>query len=424
MNTLFEIPVQIARLISQSIRLALGQIWVNKVRSVLTTLGIIIGVASVVSVIAALSGLKAKVMNDIETFGTNRIFIWPERPDSGKYKNVNWSTIRFKPEQFEGLLEYCPSVSCFTPVDNNRDNIRYRERTLERIRVTGIESAWHTIESRPVVIGRAFSAIDQTQARPVCLLSQRLRDKLGMNRDCTGEMVTIGYRSYRVLGVVEEQPSMSMLGGDGGNEELEALIPFLTLYRNSGNWAWFQVMAASKTTDVSEEAKAELTFFLRQKRHIEPGEPPTFRVQTVESEVRKFQEIAAMFTMVASCIVGISLLVGGVGIMNIMLVSVSERTREIGLRKAVGAGSAAILTQFLVEAVVLCCIGGLIGLGLGELLTMIITHIPKIPLDKAYIPGWAMAMSLGFSAIVGIFFGFFPALKAARLDPIEALRHE
>jgi putative ABC transport system permease protein len=332
--------------------------------------------------------------------------------------------IRFKPEQFEGLLEYCPSVSCFTPVDNERDNIRYRERTLERIRITGIESAWHTIESRPVIVGRAFSAIDQTQARNVCLLSQRLRDKLGMNRDCTGELVTIGYRSYRVLGVVEEQPSMSMLGDGGGNEEFEAFIPFLTMYRNSGNWAWFQVMAASKSTDVSDEAKAELSFFLRQKRHIEPGEPPTFRVMTVESEVRKFQEIAAVFTMVASGIVGISLLVGGVGIMNIMLVSVSERTREIGLRKAVGAGSAAILTQFLVEAVVLCCIGGLIGLGFGQLLTMILAHIPKVPLDKAYIPGWAMAVSLGFSAMVGIFFGFFPALKAARLDPIEALRHE
>jgi putative ABC transport system permease protein len=424
LNPLFNIPVQIIRLIGQSIRLALGQIWVNKVRSVLTTLGIIIGVASVVSVIAALSGLKAKVMSDIETFGTNRIFIWPTRPDSGKYKNVPWNTIRFKPEQFEGLLEYCPSVSCFTPFDRERENIRYRERTIERVRINGMESAWHTIESRPVILGRAFSAIDQTQARNVCLLSQRLRDKLGMNRDCTGELVAIGYRTYRVLGVVEEKPSMSMIGGDGGNEEYEAFIPFLTMYRNSGNWAWFEVMASSKSTDVSEEAKAELNFFLRQKRHIEPGEPPTFNVMTIESEVRKFQEIAALFTMVASGIVGISLLVGGIGIMNIMLVSVSERTREIGLRKAVGAGSAAILTQFLVEAVVLCCIGGLIGLGFGQLLTMVVAHIPKVPLEKAYIPGWAAAMSLGFSAIVGIFFGFFPALKAARLDPIEALRHE
>jgi putative ABC transport system permease protein len=424
MMMLWNILFRLLRLIGQSVRLALVQIWVNKTRAVLTTLGIIIGVASVTAVIAALSGLKAKVMSDIETFGTNRIFLWPTRPDSGKYKNVPWDLIRFKPEQFEGLLEYCPSVACYTPINNDRDNIRYKERTLERIRISGIESAWHQIESRPVIVGRAFSTIDQSQARPVCLLSQKLRDKLGMNRDCTGELVTLGYRSYRVVGVVEERPSMAMIGGTGGNEEYEAFIPFQTMYRNSGSWLWFEVMAASKSADVSEEAKAEITFFLRQRRHIEPGEPETFRVQTVESEVRTFQTIATRFTLVAAGIVGVSLLVGGVGIMNIMLVSVSERTREIGLRKAVGAGAAAILTQFLVEAVILCCIGGLIGLGLGQLLTIAIASIPNVNLDKAYIPTWAMLMSLGFSAFVGIFFGLFPAVKAARLDPIEALRHE
>ena len=424
MIMLWNILFRLLRLIGQSIRLALGQIWVNKTRSMLTTLGIIIGVASVTAVIAALTGLKAKIMSDIETFGTNRIFVWARRPDSGKYKNVPWDLIRFKPEQIEGLLEYCPSVAYFTQIDDQRDNIRYKERTLERIRVSGIESAWHQIESRPVIIGRAFSVVDQSQARPVCLLSQKLRDKLGMNRDCTSELVTIGYRTYRVVGVVEERPSMSMLGGDGGNEEYEAFIPFQTMYRNSGNWMWYMVMAASKSADVSEEAKAEITFFLRQRRHIEPGEPETFQVQTVESEVRTFQTIATRFTLVAAGIVGVSLLVGGVGIMNIMLVSVSERTREIGLRKAVGAGAAAILTQFLVEAVILCCIGGLIGLGLGQLLTIAIANIPNVNLDKAYIPSWAILMSLAFSAVVGIFFGLFPAVKAARLDPIEALRHE
>ncbi|MGH2270827.1 ABC transporter permease [Anaerohalosphaeraceae bacterium U12dextr] len=422
---ILDLPIRLIRLMVQSITLALVQIWVNKTRSVLTTLGIIIGVASVTAVIAALSGLKAKIMSDIETFGTNRIFVWASRPDTGKYKNVPWDTIRFKPEQFEGMLAYCPSVAFFTRINDDRDSIRYKEKTLERIRLSGIESDWHQIESRPVIIGRAFSAIDQAQARLVCLLSQNLRDKLGMDRDCTNELVTIGYRTYRVIGVVEDRPSMSMIGGAGGNEDYEVFVPFQTLYRNSGNRMWFMVMAASRSADVSEEAKAEITFFLRQRRHIEPGEPPTFRVQTVESEVRTFQKIATRFTLVAGAIVGISLLVGGIGIMNIMLVSVSERTREIGLRKAVGAGFAAILTQFLVEAVVLCCLGGLMGLGLGQLLTTIIAHIPQVDiLDKAYIPAWAALMSLGFSAFVGIFFGLFPAVKAARLDPIEALRHE
>jgi putative ABC transport system permease protein len=316
MKMIMTLPIRLFRLMVQSISLALVQIWVNKTRSVLTTLGIIIGVASVTAVIAALSGLKAKIMSDIETFGTNRIFIWPTRPDTGKYKNVPWDTIRFKPEQFEGLLTYCPSVACFTQIADERDSIRYKEKTLERIRLSGIESAWHQIESRPVIIGRAFSAIDQAQARSVCLLSQNLRYKLGMDRVCTNELVTIGYRTYRVIGVVENRPAMSMIGGAGGNEDYEVFIPFQTMFRNSGNRMWFMVMAASKSADVSEDAKAEITFFLRQRRHIEPGEPPTFNVQTVESEVRTFQKIATRFTLVAGAVVGISLLVGGIGIMN------------------------------------------------------------------------------------------------------------
>lgn len=419
---LLEMPLRFVRLIAQSVRLAAGQIWTNKVRSVLTTLGIIIGVASVTAVIAALSGLKAKIMSDIETFGTNRIFIWPDRPDTGKHKNLPWDQIRFKPEQIDGLLDHCPSVAHLTPQADRRDTVRYKERSIEGIRLYGIESGWHAIESRPVILGRPFSDIDEKQGRLVCLVSVRLRDKLRMDRDCIGELLTIGYHTYRVLGVVEEKPS-SMFGGGGGSE-FEIIVPFKTLYRQSGGWQWFMIMAASKSPEVSDEAKAELTFFLRQRRNILPGEPDTFRVMTVESEVRKFKEIATRFTLVAAGIVGISLLVGGVGIMNIMLVSVSERTREIGLRKAVGAKSSAILTQFLVEAMVLCCIGGLLGLGLGQLLTLAIAKIPNVNLDKAYIPGWAILMTLGFSAIVGIFFGLFPAAKAARLDPIEALRHE
>jgi putative ABC transport system permease protein len=144
---------------------------------------------------------------------------------------------------------------------------------------------------------------------------------------------------------------------------------------------------------------------------------------SIESEIKKFNEIAIMITLVASGIVGISLLVGGVGIMNIMLVSVSERTREIGLRKAVGARKSSIMTQFLVEAVVLCFIGGFVGIGFGQLLTNGIAKMNPM-LDKTYIPFWAILLSFGFSGFVGIFFGMFPAIKAARLDPIEALRHE
>jgi putative ABC transport system permease protein len=184
-----------------------------------------------------------------------------------------------------------------------------------------------------------------------------------------------------------------------------------------------EAMAASKSTELSDDAVLEIKFFLRRMRHIKPGDPDTFRVETMKNIIEKFNNVAIIVTLVAGGIVGISLLVGGVGIMNIMLVSISERTKEIGLRKAVGAKKSAILTQFLVEAVVLCFVGGLVGVGIGKLLTMAIAGMNPL-LEKTYIPAWAVALSFAFAGTVGICFGMFPAIKAARLDPIEALRHE
>jgi putative ABC transport system permease protein len=184
------------------------------------------------------------------------------------------------------------------------------------------------------------------------------------------------------------------------------------------------VIAASKTPELAADAQSEITFYLRRTRNQRPGDPDTFRVDTVGGELEQFDKIMGTITAVAGGIVGVSLLVGGIGIMNIMLVSVAERTREIGLRKAVGAKGSDILMQFLTESVVLCFVGGIAGIGLGYLITLAIRQIPNANLDQAYIPGWAIMMSLAFSAGVGIFFGVFPAFKAARLNPIEALRNE
>lgn len=421
MRFLLTIPISFMRLVFQSIALATSQIWANKVRSVLTTLGIIIGVASVTAVIAALTGLKTTIMADLETFGTNKIFIGPRWPDKGSSKNASWRIIKFKPQHFEGLLQHCPSVENFTRISGFNESVRHGERSIESASITCVDTGWIKIESRGLLEGRPFSLVDETQGRRVCLVDPLLRDKLHMDKDCVGEFITIGNNLFRVIGVLEERPSMAF-GGGGRGENFEVFIPFTTHYRMEE--PWFHVMAASKSPELSDDAKAEITFFLRKTRRIKPGDPDTFRVQTVESEVRIFKRVMATITAVAGGIVGISLIVGGVGIMNIMLVSVSERTREIGLRKAVGARSSAILTQFLIEAVVLCCVGGLFGIGFGQIITFAVTKIPNANLDKAHIPGWAILMSFGFSAAVGIFFGMFPAVKAARLDPIEALRHE
>lgn len=384
----------------------------------LTTIGIVIGVASVTAVIAALTGLKAKVLSDFESFGTNKIYINPKQLD-----NVSWQNIRFKPHQFDRLLEHCPSVKALTLQSWGAEHtIKYNERSEEGVRVYGIQPSWHEIENRPLLLGRPLSVIDEEKSHRVCLIGPNLRDELRLDRDCIGEFIMIGHRTFRVIGVLEPRPEMSMIGEGGRKADFEIFIPFSTNLKLE-RYSWIWALASSKSTDVTEEAQAEIKFFLRRTRRIKPGEPDNFRVMSVESEIKKFNEIAIMITLVASGIVGISLLVGGVGIMNIMLVSVSERTREIGLRKAVGARKSSIMAQFLVEAVVLCFIGGFVGIGFGQLLTNGIAKMNPM-LDKTYIPFWAILLSFGFSGFVGIFFGMFPAIKAARLDPIEALRHE
>jgi putative ABC transport system permease protein len=416
---LLRLPISLLIIVYQSAFLALGQIWANKVRSILTTIGIVIGVASVTAVIAALTGLKTSVLSEFESFGTNKIFIFPYY--SGK-RHISYQRIRFRNENFEGMLEHCPSVASFTRMMSLRDDtVSFGTHSEENVDVQGIDPSWHRIENRWVAIGRQFSLVDLEQARPVCLVNDKTRDKLGLSLECVGESIIVGKARYLIVGVMEPHVESSMFGEDRSG--MEVFIPFTTVQRLQPS-SGFRVVAESKSPEVSEEAQAEIGFFLRRSRHVAFGDPDTFRVEAVAEFVQKFKTVAATITMAATGVVGISLIVGGVGIMNIMLVSVSERTREIGLRKAVGARPAAILLQFLVEAVMLCFFGGMIGLLGGQGLTTLVRGIPAAHLEKAYIPAWAIALSFGFAAAVGLIFGMFPAIKAARLDPIEALRHE
>ena len=410
-------------LLYQSLFLALGQMRASKLRSMLTTIGIVIGVASVTTVIAALTGLKANVLTEFEQFGTNKVFIFPNRPQ--KMRNAPVNLIRFKPDLFDGMLDHCPSLKSLARVTSLTSTVIYGDQTVDQVNVAGIEPTWHDIERRAVELGRPFSLIDNEQARPVCLINGKLRDKLGLETDCTGKFVSISGRQFMIVGIVETRSESGMFRD--GVSDSEVFVPFNTAWRSqrSGQFMPFMyVIAAARTPEVAEEAQAESYFYLRKKRKIPWGEEPTFRVDYVAQFVDRFKTVAAGITIVATGIVAVSLLVGGVGIMNIMLVSVSERTREIGLRKAVGARPAAILLQFLVEAVMLCLAGGLVGVMIGYGLTRAIASIPGAQLQNASIPAWAVALSFGFAASVGVIFGMFPAIKAARLDPIEALRHE
>jgi putative ABC transport system permease protein len=420
-------PVLLAVLVYQSLLLALAQVWSNKMRSILTTLGIVIGVASVTAVIAALTGMKTSVLTEFENLGTNKVFVFPRRPQTGPLRNATARQILFRPTEFDDFLRFCPSVKSFTRMTGTSQDVTFGPQRVQDVDVTGIEPPWHDIERRSVTVGRPFSLIDNEQARPVCLINPTLQNKLGLDKDPSGQSIMIGNRRYLVIGVVEERAASALFRGNSGGSE--AFIPFTTAYqfitsRGNNMLPFMHIEAAAKTTDAAEEAKAEIMFLLRKRRHIPPGAPETFQVEYVASFVEQFNALAKAVTMIAGGIVGISLLVGGVGIMNIMLVSVSERTREIGLRKAVGARPAAILLQFLVEAIMLCFIGGFIGVVIGEGLTALLASIPQAKLDKAHIPAWAIALSFGFAALVGLVFGMFPAIKAARLDPIDALRHE
>lgn len=406
--------------LTQSITLALGQIWSNKVRSLLTTMGIIIGVASVTAVIAALTGLRANILADFELIGNNKIAVFSQNPQTGRHRRASWDTIRFAPSDFDGMLDHCPSVAAFTRSTAQTMDVVFGDESIEGARVTGVEPAWHDVEGRSVTQGRPFNLVDMTEARPVCLIEPETRDKLRLDRDCVGQSIYIDRTRFLIVGMVEPQQAFSMFGA--GGPEYRVFVPFSTAWRRNSSWMY--VLANAETPEVSEDARAEIRFYLRRRLKLRPEDPDTFRINVVEEFVQAFNKIAVGITMVAGAIVGVSLLVGGVGIMNIMLVSVSERTREIGLRKAVGAPPSAILLQFLIEAIALCSVGGLAGIAGGQLLTVVMGMIPGAQLERAYIPLWAIVVSIGFSALVGVFFGMFPAVKAARLDPIEALRHE
>jgi putative ABC transport system permease protein len=409
----------------QAIWLALAQIWVNKTRSFLTALGIIIGVASVSAVIAALSGLKTKVLSEFEALGASKMYIVHDRPPGADRNEYPFSRIRMKVPELKAIERHCPSIRQLSPTTGLGGRVQAGNVTLNAVRATGIWPAWHEVEDRAVVTGRPFTRIDEEKARQVCIVNEKAIEKLRLDRDPTDTWLLFNDRRFLVVGVVENKKEGMITADFGpGGTEVELFIPFATAVKLQPPVFFFMIMAQLTSPDVADEAVAEVRFLLRDLRKIEPGDPDTFEIQPLDEFIDRFKAVAAAITAIAGGIVGISLLVGGVGIMNIMLVSVSERTREIGLRKAVGATPAAICMQFLLEAITLCLVGGVIGLLIAQLFAYGLTRIPDAGLDAAAVPLWAVVMSFVFCATVGVAFGMFPAVKAARLNPIDALRHE
>ncbi|MEM1184692.1 MAG: ABC transporter permease [Planctomycetota bacterium] len=420
LGLVFLPAIVLGRLFVQTVLLALGQVWANKTRAMLTALGIIIGVGSVIGVVGGLTGMQKYVLGEFETFGARKMWIWGRVPDDLEGV-LNWTDVKVTLYEANLLLENAPSIDILTPMCGTNEDIAYGRRLERGVRVEGVWPEWHEIEDRSVIFGRPLSRIDIEEERQVCVINEVAIEELRLDTDPTGDYLLIGGRRFLIVGVLETKEVGPMFGG--GESRSEVLIPFGTSKQmNPYSWTWFMIQTDSP--EVSADARAEAQFILRRHRGLKGDDKDTFGTEVMQNYVDQFNSLAAVIAMIALAIVSISLLVGGIGIMNIMLVSVSERTREIGLRKAVGARPPVVLLQFLVEAIVLCLVGGAIGVAIGQGLVFGLRSVPDMPLGDAQVPPWAIFLALGFSASVGVIFGMFPAIKAARLNPIDALRHE
>ena len=261
MLRLIAAPLLFLGLVAQGVRLALGQIWANKMRSTLTTIGIVIGIASVTSVIAALTGLRTKVLKEFETLGTNKIFIIPHWPREGRFKHFNWQQFRFQPKHFDHLLERCPSIGDYTLMADRSLTVYHGVHNIEGARINAINPSWHRIENRSVIIGRPFTLMDEEHGWQVCLVTPDVRDELRLDRDCIGSRIVIDRRSFEIVGVVEGRIQGGMFGDMGASKEI--FIPFQTAWRlwEPGIYA----MASCRAPELSKEAQAELRF------HPAPG---------------------------------------------------------------------------------------------------------------------------------------------------------
>ena len=418
MKTLL-MPLRVAALLAQCTRLACTQVWLHKTKAALTTAGILIGIAATLGVTAGLLGFRGKVLSELEQAGAKAIYLSPRRPESGPEKTATEWDLRFLPEHIEGLKDKCPSVASVVRRVWVPGGARCGARYTDEVDIYGMSREFTRAIGMQLTVGRPITADDQANRRYVCVISDGAAEALNLGPDPVGEEIVMLGRTWRIVGVARALFKGSFVSFDDDTPNI--YVPFETVYTRD---ARIYVTVIASGPRAVGDAVAEATFFLRRTRGIAVGEPDDFLVMSTREVTEMFESRAAAITMVAAAVVSVSLLVGGIGIMNIMLVSVTERTREIGLRKAVGASAGAVMLQFLVEAVVVCLLGGLLGVAFGETLAFGLRCIPGGMLSMAHVPLWAVALAFSVCTAVGIFFGMFPAVKAARLDPIEALRHE
>jgi putative ABC transport system permease protein len=401
-------------LLLQNLITALEQLWANKLRSVLTVLGVIIAVMSTIVVVAVVQGFSGYVTTFLQGLGTNAMWVFPDVPDRYDAAPTKAELVRGDLDEVE---QSCSAVTRIAPLIIRTSKVKYRDREAKG-ELTGTSSEFQEIRNFFVNAGRCFGPIETDNQRQVCVLGRDVLRDLHADEGIVDDHVLIEGKRFRVLGVLEKKGSF--LGNSLDNVVLVPYTTALDMFPDAKRSLAF--MAQAETPALVPEAKAQVITALRRRHHLGPDQPNDFRIGTQDEILKEFNKVSVIATTVLTGIVGVSLLVGGIGIMNVMLVSVTERTREIGLRKALGARRRDILAQFLTEAVVLSTTGGLIGILLGYGVTYLAALHPDM-VDIA-VPYWAVLLGVGFSVVVGVVFGLLPAFKAAILQPIDALRYE
>jgi putative ABC transport system permease protein len=393
---------------------ALGR---NKLRSFLTMLGIIIGVGAVIAMLAIGQGANFIVESQIQSLGTNVLMITPGAAQQSGVRMDAGTMVSLTEDDAKAIKDQCPAVAYITPSARTGGRIVYGNMNWGTS-VWGVYPEYLQIRDWKVASGAVFGETDLRAATKVCLIGQTIADNLFADTDPIGKTMRIRNMPFRVIGVLERKGQSAM----GQDQDDIIICPFSTVEKKlmGAHWA-NSVLASAVSKTAMDEAQKEITDVLRSRHQLMPWQDSDFTVRNQTDLAAAAETTSKTLTFLLAAIASISLLVGGIGIMNIMLVSVTERTREIGIRMSVGARSRDVLYQFLIEAIVMSVSGGLIGVLLGVISSRFISSWQNWPI---FISPQAIALAFVFSGAVGIFFGFYPARKAALLNPIEALRYE